>query len=221
MTPASPPSGTSRRQRTYDGYDAFVTYLTGLCATSTKAQADLRSGLGRPLESCALLHRYLVPRLPDVKRPGRYDDRRRAHYTVAALIGGRPRAARDAARAATKAAAAAPADAVSAGASVPWWQRPNLGASLAEAVNKKLIKPDTAEADLHLMTRQGSEALGKRLPSLTRHLLTGGVAIDWAVLLDDLAWWNEDRDRIATRWLEAYFRARSLEDRNEPQKENV
>ncbi|MEU9352386.1 type I-E CRISPR-associated protein Cse2/CasB, partial [Streptomyces griseoloalbus] len=47
------------------------------------------------------------------------------------------------------------------------------------------------------------------LPALVRQLLAGGIAIDWAVLLEDLAWWNRGRDRIATRWLESYFRTAS------------
>src|SRR2546421_12769985 len=85
----------SKKQQQFDQYDAFVAYITGLCGKSTKAQADLRTGLGRPLESCAYLHRYLVPRLPEPKRPGWYDDSRRAHYALASLIAARPRTAPD------------------------------------------------------------------------------------------------------------------------------
>jgi CRISPR system Cascade subunit CasB len=161
----------------------------------------------------------------------------RAHYTVAALIAARPRTARDADRAAAAEALvpdtgaeadtkpdtnpdalASPED--STGASRPkpvdWWTRPNLGASLGEAVNKRLLKADTAEADLHLMVRQGADALQQRLPALTRHLLGGGVRIDWSVLLDDLALWDLDRDRIATRWLESYFHVRDRDDTDDP-----
>ncbi|MDF3292367.1 type I-E CRISPR-associated protein Cse2/CasB [Streptomyces silvisoli] len=218
---SAPAPPRSKRQEQFDRYDAFVAYVVDLCGRSTKAQADLRTGLGRPLERCTYMHRYLVPRLPEPKRPGWYDDARRAHYAVASLIAARPRTARDTDKAAAL-EAEADADAVE---SVPtpvveWWRRPNLGASLAEGVNKKLLKPDTAEDDLHLLVRQGSDAVQQRLPSLTRHVLNGGVSIDWSVLLDDLAWWNVDRDRVATRWLEAYFRVRTLEDRKEEQKEN-
>ncbi|REE61422.1 CRISPR system Cascade subunit CasB [Streptomyces sp. 3212.3] len=175
--------------------DAFVAYVLDLCKVK-KTQSDLRTGLGLPVERCNYLHRYLVPRLPERMHP----DARRTHYAVAALIAARPRAARE-----TDAHAAN-------GQSKPeWYQRANLGAALAQAVNKQIIKPDSAEGDLHLMARQSSQAIHPRLPALTRHLLTGGVAVDWAVLLEDLAWWNRDRDRIATRWLEAYFRTTATE----------
>ncbi|MEV8391803.1 MULTISPECIES: type I-E CRISPR-associated protein Cse2/CasB [unclassified Streptomyces] len=207
----------SKKQQQFDRHDAFVEYIVDLCRKSTKAQSDLRSGLGRPLENCTYLHRYLVPRLSPQDYPDQqYDDRRRAHYAVASLVAARPRYARDADRAAV-------AEAEETGTPLPmpeWWKRPNLGSSLAQGVNKKLLKPTTAEEDLHLMVRQSSEALQVRLPALTQHLLSGGVRIDWSVLLDDLSWWNKDRDRVATRWLESYFRVRTLEDRNETQKEN-
>ncbi|MFF7975914.1 type I-E CRISPR-associated protein Cse2/CasB [Streptomyces sp. NPDC007905] len=187
----APPKNGSERAS-----DAFVTYILTLCKVK-KTQSDLRTGLGLPVERCNYLHRYLVPRLPERMHP----DARRAHYAVAALIAARPRAAREAD---TQVAAGGQPHA-------QWYQRANLGASFAQAVNKQVIKPDSAEGDLHLMARQSSGAIHPRLPALTRHLLTGGVAVDWAVLLEDLAWWNRDRDRIATRWLEAYFRTTAPE----------
>lgn len=207
---ATPEPLKTKKQLQFDEHDDFVAYIVDLCGRSTKAQADLRTGLGRPLESCTYMHRYLVPRLPEPERPGWYSDSRRAHYTVASLIAARPRLARDADKAASVAAeiaASAP--------SVEWWKRPNLGASLAEAVNRKLIKPTTAEDDLHLLVRQSVDAVNLRLPSLTRHMLGGRVTVDWCVLLEDLTWWNRDRDRTATRLLESYFRVRTREDRED------
>ncbi|MEV5434461.1 type I-E CRISPR-associated protein Cse2/CasB [Streptomyces sp. NPDC052682] len=171
--------------------DSFVAYVLSLCENK-RAQSDLRTGLGQPVERCNYLHRHLVRRLPEHQ----HRDARRAHYAVAALIAARPRSARTADAERTNSAEAPP----------QWYARPNLGASLAAAVNALLIKPDSAEGDLHLFARQSSDALHTRLPALTRHLLTGGIAIDWAVLLEDLTWWDRDRDRIATRWLESYFR---------------
>ncbi|MFF5538629.1 type I-E CRISPR-associated protein Cse2/CasB [Streptomyces cinerochromogenes] len=192
----TPPNNGSERAS-----DTFVTYILDLCKVK-KTQADLRTGLGLPVDRCNYLHRYLVPRLPEQMHP----DTRRAHYAVAALIAARPRAAREADTHAATGGQPKP----------PWYQRANLGASLAEAVNKQIIKPDSAEGDLHLMARQSSGAIHPRLPALTRHLLTAGVAVDWAVLLEDLAWWNRDRDRIATRWLEAYFRTTAPEPDQDP-----
>jgi CRISPR system Cascade subunit CasB len=170
--------------------DAFVAYVLNLCKVK-RTQTDLRTGLGLPVERCNYLHRHLVPRLPERMHP----DARRAHYAVAALIAARPRAAREAG---THASDGQPEP--------QWYQRANLGTSLAQAVNQQIIRPGSAEGDLHLMARQRSQAIHPRLPALTRHLLTRGVAVDWAVMLEDLAWWNRDHDRTVTRWLEAYFR---------------
>ncbi|MGP4001370.1 type I-E CRISPR-associated protein Cse2/CasB [Streptomyces sp. 8N706] len=205
-TPApAPPIDQAPKKAAQRPSEAFVAHVLDLCE-SKRVQAELRSGLGRPVERSNSLHRYLVPRLPERMHP----DAKRAHYAIAALIAARPRAAREAdAAAAVETDGSAAAGAAAAG----WWRRPNLGASLAIAVNKKLIKPDTAEGDLHLMARQSSDAIHPRLPALTGQLLRQGVLVDWAVLLEDLTWWNRDRDRIATRWLETYFRVRTLEDR--------
>ncbi|MFR9795112.1 type I-E CRISPR-associated protein Cse2/CasB [Streptomyces sp. MS06] len=192
----APPKNGSERAS-----DAFVTYVLDLCKVK-KTQSELRTGLGLPVERCNYLHRYLVPRLPERMHP----DARRAHYAVAALIAARPRAARE-------------ADTHTGADGQPrpqWYQRANLGASLAEAVNAQIIKPNSAEGDLHLMARQSSEAIHPRLPALTGHLLPAGVRVDWAVLLEDLTWWNRERDRIATRWLEAYFRTTALDTEQDP-----
>ncbi|MFE0645710.1 type I-E CRISPR-associated protein Cse2/CasB [Streptomyces sp. NPDC058877] len=188
---------------------AYVAYVLKLCENK-KNRADLRSGLGKPVERSNYMHRLLVPRLmdEDVQHP----DTRRAYYAIASLIAGRPRAARDAeVQAATEEEEAESGTLDDGAQAADWWRRPNLGASLAEAVNKKIIKPDTAESDLHLMARQSSDAIHLRLPALTRQLLSKGVTLDWAVLLYDLTWWNRDQDRIATRWLESYFRVRTRE----------
>ncbi|MGD3109458.1 type I-E CRISPR-associated protein Cse2/CasB [Streptomyces sp. YGL11-2] len=171
--------------------DTFVAYVLSLCENK-RVQSDLRTGLSLRVERCNYLHRYLVRRLADRL----HADAKRAHYAVAALIAARPRSAREA-----DAERAGQVEAVR-----EWRARPNLGASVAAAVNAGVIKPDSAEGDLHLFSRQSSDALHVRLPALTRHLQSGGIALDWAVLLEDLTWWDRNRDRIATRWLESYFR---------------
>ncbi|MFE8926217.1 type I-E CRISPR-associated protein Cse2/CasB [Streptomyces rochei] len=81
-----------------------------------------------------------------------------------------------------------------------------MGASLGQAVAQGVMKESSAESALHLMARQSSDAVHPYLPALTRQLVAGGIPVDWAVLLEDLAWFNRNRDRIATRWLESYFR---------------
>ncbi|GAA2880723.1 hypothetical protein GCM10010524_11180 [Streptomyces mexicanus] len=180
-----------------------MAYVYRLCE-SKRTRAELRRGLGLPVERCNYLHRYLVPWLSRPAEDGSsqrvHPEAKRAHYAVAALIAARPRTARDTPPTATDAAP------------VPdWFTRPDLGTSLGQAVNQGVMKPATAESTLHLMSRQTSDAIHPYLPALTRQLLGGGVTVDWAVLLEDLSWWDRDRDRIATRWLENYFRTTSAE----------
>ncbi|WP_405928151.1 type I-E CRISPR-associated protein Cse2/CasB [Streptomyces griseus] len=171
-------------------HDRFISYVYDLCEDN-RTRAELRRGLGLPVERCNYMHRYLVPWLhqhDDVS----YPDTRRAYYSVASLIAARPRAARQTEPADTSATS--------------WNLRPNLGAALGEAVRRDVMKAGTAESALHLMSRQSSDAVHRTLPSLTRQLLSGGTAVDWSVLLKDLSWWTQDRDFTATRWLDQYFR---------------
>ncbi|WP_327713737.1 type I-E CRISPR-associated protein Cse2/CasB (plasmid) [Streptomyces sp. NBC_00464] len=178
--------------------EKYVNHIKELCARDHRARAALRSAVARPVERSPRSHAYLVRRLPD----NLYPDDKRAYYAIAALIADRPRLARDTEAANRQEGEPGPATGV---AVRGWWKRPTLGTALADGVNKRLMKPNTAESDLHLMARQSSEALHTRLPSLLRHLQSGGVQIDWPVLLENLAWWDRDRDRIATRWMESYF----------------
>ncbi|MCZ9348693.1 type I-E CRISPR-associated protein Cse2/CasB [Streptomyces mutabilis] len=190
MTDSVPAASASPASSALRSSDRFVAYVHQLCA-STQARAALRRGLGLPVQQCTHLHRYLVPWLRDHDDPHQ-GDIRRAHYAVASLIAARPRSARD-----TAPGLHTPG---------PWYERPNLGASLGQAVAQGVMKENSAESALHLMARQSSDAVHPYLPALTRQLVAGGIPVDWAVLLEDLAWFNRSRDRIATRWLESYFR---------------
>ncbi|MFE0463869.1 type I-E CRISPR-associated protein Cse2/CasB [Kitasatospora sp. NPDC058965] len=183
------------------GPEQFVQRVLDLCNRDKGARADLRRGRGLPVARCLDLHRHLVPLLPDQQ----HSDDLRAHYAVAALIADRPPSARK------------PAEA---GAELDQ-QRSDLGVSLAHAANKKVLSPASVEQDLHLIARQSGDAFHTRLPGLATLLLSKGVTIDWAHLIDDLAWWNRDRDRIATRWLDNYFATlRAHDDRNSMQGDN-
>ncbi|MGW7466992.1 type I-E CRISPR-associated protein Cse2/CasB [Streptomyces xantholiticus] len=185
--PAAPAPPTPSTDRVSD---RFVSYVHRLCE-ATRTRAELRRGLGMPVERCSYTHRYLVPWLRDHDDQD-YAERRRAYYAVAALIAARPRTVREAARGERP--------------PVSWHERPNLGSSLGQGVTKGVLKANSAESILHLMSRQSSDAVHPGLPALMRQLHNGGIAVDWAVLLEDLAWWNRNRDRIATRWLDSYFR---------------
>ncbi|MEV7815540.1 type I-E CRISPR-associated protein Cse2/CasB [Streptomyces flaveolus] len=190
MTDSMPAASAPPTASTVRVSDRFVRYIHRLCE-SNQARAALRRGLGLPVERCNHMHRYLVPWLRD-HDDQHHADVRRAYYAVASLIAARPRSARD-----TTPDQNAPAS---------WYERPNLGASLGQAVAIGVLKENPAESALHLMARQSSDAVHPGLPALVRRLHGGNITVDWAVLLEDLAWFNRSRDRIATRWLESYFR---------------
>ncbi|MFC1417760.1 type I-E CRISPR-associated protein Cse2/CasB [Streptacidiphilus cavernicola] len=205
-TPAPPEPGTeSRSEKRHRSAQEYVTAVVAMCA-DTGTRADLRSGLGRPLEQCARMHRWLAWRVPQDSFG------ERAHYAVASLIADRPRAVREAqaARAATE-----PANAPGTGSAtvtepaplqpVPWHHRPNLGTGLGQAVLAGM-KEGSAESHLRLLTRQGFISVHPRLPSLLRYVQDKGTEVDWAVLLEDLSAWDLARDAIATRWLQSFYR---------------
>lgn len=192
--------------------ERFVAEITLLCADHG-TRADLRSGLGRPVKQCGRMHRYLARRVPE----NSYGEH--AFYAVAALIADRPRAILDA----QSAIAAKPTD-TEAGrarnpgntddgakaAAAPWERRPNLGTSLALAVRAGM-KEGSAESHLRLLTRQSFTSVHPRLHSLVRYAQDKGAEVDWAVLLDDLVGWDTDRDAVATRWLQSFYRTLSGE----------
>lgn len=64
----------------------FVRQVSVLCAKDTRVRADLRRGLGRPVEQSHQSHRHLVPLLDDDPHPAL----RQAAYAVASLIAARP-----------------------------------------------------------------------------------------------------------------------------------
>ncbi|MCD0447511.1 type I-E CRISPR-associated protein Cse2/CasB [Glycomyces sp. A-F 0318] len=188
MPTPPPPGETSSR----DANQAFTANVERLCRHDKRARADLRRGLGRRYEQSHGMHRHLVPFMSEHAS----SSTRHARYTVAALIADTP----------------ADAPAPSEGDATPT----NLGASLGQAVRHGAMKPNSAEATLHLFTRQHSATIARSLPALARQIRRSGAAIDWGRLVDDLTWWDRDRDRIATRWLDHYYRAVQPHDDPQP-----
>ncbi|MFC9379797.1 type I-E CRISPR-associated protein Cse2/CasB [Streptomyces sp. NPDC057020] len=87
-----------------------------------------------------------------------------------------------------------------------WRTRPNLGTSLALAVHRHGFDAPRMTDRLRLLTRLSTSQLHPRLWSLTTHLNARDAArLDFAVLLEDLTWWDDDRPQITTRWRESYF----------------
>jgi hypothetical protein len=151
---------------------------------------------------------------------------RRAHYTVASLIALHrdlpqekgpyqpelPTRGKDQSAAAGPSAAVAPAHEpvgqvpAASTADRPWRSRPDLGTHLAVAVARYGFKEAVMTNRVKTLTRLDTSLLHPRLWTLAGHLKSRGAArLDFAVLLEDLAWWDDDRLETAARWRENYF----------------
>ncbi|TJZ99595.1 type I-E CRISPR-associated protein Cse2/CasB [Actinacidiphila oryziradicis] len=199
---------TTEQRRAH--YDTFATTDVPLLCASPGFRADLRSGRGREVTQCPRMHRHLARLVAGYGAC-------RAHYTVASLIALRRPAPRPAPAAPTGPLAqdrdtdpGPSADSAIAWTERPWRSRPNLGASLADAVRRRGMRPGPTEDRLHLLTRLSEDLLHPRLPRLIDHLLDSGAGVDWPVLLEDLAWWEWDREAVTLRWLDSYYLALPL-----------
>ncbi|MGQ4479339.1 type I-E CRISPR-associated protein Cse2/CasB [Streptomyces sp. SAS_276] len=218
-------SFTTAQRRAH--YDDFVHQVITLCAV-TSIRADLNSGCGRPVAECPRMPEHLTRHIAGFGA-------RRAHYTVAGLIArnrdlpheqgpyqpeqvtpaaehtARPATAPDttatAPAGAVPAPGPAPAPPAAAGSAArPWRSRPDLGTHLAIAVARYGFKEAVMTNRVKILTQLDTELLHPRLWSLTNHLNSHGAArLDFAVLLEDLAWWDHDRLETAARWRENYF----------------
>jgi hypothetical protein len=222
---------TTEQRRAH--YDEFVAEIIGLCAV-TGVRADLASGRGRPVEQCERMQRYLAARTarfgarrahytvaslialqPDLARHGGSYTPELPHPVPGGMPGG-PRPPAPAAAIGgglsgpPAAAGASPGDddPVPDGktAGLPWRGRPSLGTSLALAVIRHGFKQHRMDDRLRTLTRLPAALLHPRLVPLAAHLYGRGAGrLDFAVLLEDLAWWDYDRLDIAARWREHYF----------------
>ncbi|MEU5314795.1 type I-E CRISPR-associated protein Cse2/CasB [Streptomyces sp. NPDC021562] len=203
-------------------YDDFVHQVITLCAVNS-IRADLASGFGRPVAECPRMPEHLTRHIAGFGA-------RRAHYTVAGLIAlhrdlpheddpyrpdllhpdpGKNQdspATPDTTRAASPqhiqplAQPATPAR--------PWRSRPDLGTHLAIAVARYGFKEASMTNRVKVLTGLDTSLLHPQLWALAGHLHSRGAArLDFAVLLEDLAWWDDDRMEIAARWRENYFLA--------------
>ncbi|MFJ8608089.1 type I-E CRISPR-associated protein Cse2/CasB [Streptomyces sp. NPDC093675] len=216
-------------------YDDFVTQVIRLCA-SNRIRADLASGRGRPVAECARMPEHLTRHVARFgARRAHYTvasliamqrdlPRQDGPYTPesAARTGGRGTDGDSYTRPATTAATTgdpaplplpdappdgAPETGGGAGAQ-PWRARPDLGASLAVAVARHGFKESRMTDRVRTLTKLGTPLLHPRLWSLATHLHSRNAArLDFAVLLEDLAWWDDDQPETAARWRESYFTA--------------
>lgn len=189
-------------------YDRYVKDIQQRCASDAGTRSALRSGLRRRPEQAYRMHAIVARWLSENVTASE----ERAHYTVAALIGDQPPAARTMPTDDPTEAAVTPP---------PVRRRTSLGHALAELQLKQRAGKGPSDADrpgdgltsleqrLHLLTRQGLDGLHRHLPAMVGRLRGSQVPIDWAQLLDDLARWPVDHDRIAKRWLQDFYRSTS------------
>lgn len=198
-------------------YDDFVATVHELCL-HPGIRKKLRTGRGRPVEECALLHSHLRR---TIRKPGR-----RAYYTTASLIAQtaphhdeehdedtlRPGAPAAPGPALTIASAAPPSSADPA--AHDWFSRPNLGATLAAAVLHRAHDAQRTGDRLHLLNRLSDDQLHRRLPQEVTRLQASGLTPDWGVLLHDLVQRAYHREKVALRWSDAFYL--TLEDHLTP-----
>ncbi|MFF3401556.1 type I-E CRISPR-associated protein Cse2/CasB [Streptomyces sp. NPDC002659] len=222
---------TTAQRRTH--YDAFVAEVIDLCADN-RIRADLASGRGRPVDECHRMQEHLTARIARYgARRAHYTTAcliamqrhfaQRSPYTpefatthpdaavdvAAATACANPAAPLSGAAAGLAAADATPPDATGAAgesAARPWRSRPNLGTTLAIAAGRHGFKESRMTERVKVLTKLSASQLHPRLWTLAAYLHNRDAArLDWAVLLEDLAWWDYDQRSIATRWRESYF----------------
>ncbi|MGW1901685.1 type I-E CRISPR-associated protein Cse2/CasB [Streptomyces hirsutus] len=224
-----PPTPTTAQRRAH--YDAFISEVIELCALNGVRSA-LASGRGRPVEECDRMKPYLAARIGAFgARRAHYtvasliaSQRNLAHedgpYTPEAAIPGDGSAA-EADDLEVFPANGSPADEpldlpkpadettpnpARSSAGRAWRTRPNLGTTLAIAVARHGFKQSRMDDRIKTLTRLPTTLLHPRLWTLSIHLNSRDAArLDFAVLLEDLAWWDYDRLHIADRWTESYF----------------
>lgn len=161
---------------------AYTDAVVDLCREPS-IRRRLESGRGRPVaEGGARMHRHLAALVEG--HPGH-----RAHFTVASLI----------ARHRPAPAPASPQE------PPPWFERPDLGRSYADAVHRAQLNPGPTADRLERLVRFGTDLLHLSLGSEINRLHSAGVTPDWAVLLEDLRQWPWRGPQVTERWLEHFY----------------
>jgi CRISPR type I-E-associated protein CasB/Cse2 len=170
--------------------EQFVQAITKICRSDPGRRAALRRGLRRRPEQAPTMHATVARWLPDSPRPAQ----ERAFYAIAAMLAAQPPSARGQISDDEEPTPATP-------------RRVSLGESLAGAVRRpgRALAEGSAEKRLHLLTRQSLDGLHQQLPGVVRHLRQLDIPVDWVALMNDLATWPRDRDRIAKRWLQDFY----------------
>ncbi|WP_067599464.1 type I-E CRISPR-associated protein Cse2/CasB [Nocardiopsis listeri] len=215
------------RERILWNADRMVERLNTQVVDEPAVRATLRRAMGKEVTDPVVLpvHGFVTPYLPDLSEKSEPHERyrfpeaavERAFYTVAALIAGQTRQARDQGTGdeinSTEGGAPAADASGEKSERSRRKRRLNLGATLGKAVTKDLLNADTTEGRLHMLCRQSLEGAHKQLPLLALHLRGREMPIDWGLLTLDLARWGGDRDAVAKEWVQGYHRVIQAQDR--------
>ncbi|MFD3332197.1 type I-E CRISPR-associated protein Cse2/CasB [Streptomyces sp. NPDC058700] len=213
----------------------YIAWITDACRDPGTRSA-LRAGLRRDLDHVRPMHRIVAPWLPSQRHVPEAEER--AFYLIASMVADRPRhtfatedepaeAVEEAvpARSAADGPVAASAREGEDTRSERWGR--SLGHCLAQAVvhspgREREMRASTAEARLHLLTRQSASGLHRHLPATVRYLRQTGIDVDWARLMEDLIAWPAFSGRISRRWLQDYYRVtdKSRNDKSDREDQN-
>lgn len=218
--------------------EKYIATIQHICQTDPGARSALRSGLRRDMNAMTRMHRLIAPWL----RQGSLtpDNEQRAYYAVAAMIADAPRHTFN--RVEEEEATPPQPDTSTSGhttgedhttATTPLESddhstrryADSLGKAFATAVAKashreRKMRANTAEARLHLLSRQSSHGLYVHLPASIRYLRELDVPIAWTGILDDLIAWPTHAKRISRRWLQDYYWHLEKAEREAPDQED-
>lgn len=160
--------------------EKFTEFLEGLYERDERAAlAALRRGLGRAPGEASEMHRYIVPRVQGLK-----EWREDAYYIVAALF------------------ALHPGKSWRAGGDTR--HDTNLGASLG-VLAKENKESSSVERRFVALLNCRKEELPDHLRNIVSLLKSKDIPINWAQLIKDINFWNNENRRVQRDWARAFW----------------
>ena len=181
------------QQQTPTREQAFAAFLDRLNKEQDRgALAALRRGLGKPPGQASEMYRYIVRWLSSSEATPYITWREEVYYLVASLFALYPESTWPPGQG-------------------PGYQR-NLGASFAqlEQTSNQGRQGDGKQASsverrFVALLNSNSEDMHTHLRHAISLLKAKDVAIDWAVLLGDLLWWDSYSRRVQRQWARAFW----------------
>jgi CRISPR system Cascade subunit CasB len=181
------------QQQTPTREQAFAAFLERLSKEQDRgALAALRRGLGKPPGQTAEMHRYIVPWLSASAATPYVTWREEVYYLVASLFALYPESTWPPGQG-------------------PGYRR-NLGASFAQLEHASHQgrqddgkQTSSVERRFVALLNSSSEEIHSHLRQAVGLLKSKDILVDWAVLLGDLLWWDNDSRRVQRQWARAFW----------------